>query len=193
MNIHDRLATPIPGAARVSDREPANERFRRTAGRFPTGVTLLTTVTDGQPHGLTVNAFTTVSLAPLLVLASLRTGSRTYHHVRRSGVFAVTVLGAHQERVARLFADPNRPEGAKAFQGIPWRAAPHTGCPILSDGLGYFDCAVERSCPAGDHTVLIGAVRAFDLLNDRTPLLFVRSEFGGLSEAPDSVVAKGER
>ncbi|WP_158255728.1 flavin reductase family protein [Amycolatopsis sp. BJA-103] len=161
----------------ASGLDRTGERFRRTASRFPTGVTVLSTVVDGQPHGMTVNAFTSVSVDPLMILVSVNHDSRTYRHISSSAVFAVTMLSAGQEGVARAFADPKRPSGARSFVDIPWRAAPYTGCPILPEGVGYFDCVLDRIHPVGDHAVLIGAVRAFDVLTGRPPLLFLHSEF----------------
>jgi flavin reductase (DIM6/NTAB) family NADH-FMN oxidoreductase RutF len=147
------------------------------AGTFPTGVTVLSTVAGGQPYGMTVNAFTSLSLEPLLVLAAVNNASRTYHRVRASGVFAVTVLGADQSALARWFADPNRPAGLASFAEVAWRPGPGTGSPVLMGGLSYFDCAVERVDRAGDHTLLIGRVRDFDVLSARPPLLFFHGRF----------------
>lgn len=157
-------------------------RFRHAAGRFPTGVTVLSTVLDGEPYGMTVNSFASISLDPLLVLVSLDNNSRTFEQVERSGVFAVTVLGTGQQQVARWFANPGRPPGGYAFAGTPWWPAPCTGSPVLADGISYFDCVVDRSHVAGDHTVVIGAVRTFDVLSDRPPLLFVQRQ---LTQLPD--------
>jgi flavin reductase (DIM6/NTAB) family NADH-FMN oxidoreductase RutF len=151
--------------------------FRSTAATFPTGVTVLSTVVDGQPHGMTVNSFVSVSIDPLLVLVSVTSGSRTCEWIDRSGVFAVTVLSDGQQPEARWFADPGRPSGAEAFAGLSWKSAPYSRSPILLDGVSYFDCVVDRMHVAGDHTVFIGDVRAHDVLSDRRPLLFVGSRF----------------
>lgn len=158
-------------------RPESGARFRRVAGSFPTGVTVLSTVAGGQPYGMTVSAFASLSLEPLLVLAAVNNASRTYHRVRASGVFAVTVLGADQAGLARWFADPDRPAGLAAFAEVAWRPAPGTGSPVLVDGLSYFDCVVERVDRAGDHSLLIGRVHDFDVLSQRPPLLFVRGRF----------------
>lgn len=152
-------------------------RFRHAASRFPTGVTVLSTVVDGEPYGMTVNSFASISIDPLLVLVSVNNNSRTYEQVERSGVFAVTVLGTGQQQVARWFANSARPTGAGAFADIPWWPAPHSRSPILAEGISYFDCVVDRVHVVGDHTMVIGAVRAFDVLSDRPPLLFVQSRF----------------
>jgi flavin reductase (DIM6/NTAB) family NADH-FMN oxidoreductase RutF len=157
-------------------------RFRDAAGRFATGVTVVSTLADGVPHAMTVNSFMSVSIDPVLVLVSLRNEAWTGRQIRRSGVFAVTVLGADQEALARWFAHPQRPAGAKAFADVDWRPAPVTGAPILPDGIGYFDCKVHAMHAAGDHALVVGAVAAFDVLSDRPPLLFVRSRIGALPQ-----------
>lgn len=176
--LADPEALADPGAT-VPDPGEVQRRFRQAAGRFPTGVTVVSTIADGAPHGITVNAFATVSLYPLLVLVAFTNHSRTLEYVRASGMFAVTVLGAHQQDVARWFANPNRPSGAEGFAEVAWRAAPQTGSPVLIDGVSYFDCVVDGTHTAGDHTVVIGRVQTFDLLADCSPLLFVRSRFTG--------------
>jgi flavin reductase (DIM6/NTAB) family NADH-FMN oxidoreductase RutF len=157
-------------------------RFRHAAGRFPTGVTVLSTVVDGEPHGMTVNSFASISIDPLLVLVSVNTNSRTYERIQRSGVFAVTVLGAGQQQVARWFANAARPPGAASFAGTPWRPAPYSRAPVLAEGISYFDCVVDRVYVAGDHTMVIGAVRAFDVLSDQPPLLFVQRQYAQLPD-----------
>ncbi|MCP2242616.1 flavin reductase family protein [Lentzea aerocolonigenes] len=152
-------------------------RFRSTAATFPTGVTVLSTVSDGEPHGMTVNSFASISIDPLLVLVSVNSSSRTYERIVQSGSFAVTVLSDGQQEVARWFANSQRPSGADSFAGVSWKPAPHSRSPVLLDGISYFDCELDQAYTAGDHTMLIGAVRAYDVLSDRPPLLFVRSRF----------------
>lgn len=136
---------------------------------------MVSTIANGEPHAMTVNAFTTVSLHPLLVLVSVTNHSRTCQYLHDSGVFAVTVLGAHQQDVAQWFANPSRPAGAAGFTGIVWRPTLQTGSPVLLEGVSYFDCVVDRTHVTGDHTLVIGRVQAFDVLSDCPPLLFVRS------------------
>lgn len=154
-----------------------SSRFRRAAGRFPTGVTVVGTMVDGQPHAATVNSFVTVSLDPLLVLVSLKLTCRTYQRIRASGGFAVTVLSSGQQRVAAWFASSRRAVGREAFAGIDWRSAPRTSAPILVDGVSWFDCTVADVVPAGDHALVIGAVAAYDTLTREPPLLFLDSGY----------------
>jgi flavin reductase (DIM6/NTAB) family NADH-FMN oxidoreductase RutF len=172
---------PRPEAARrlpAAHTAEAVERFRDAASRFATGVTVVSTVADGVPHAMTVNAFMSVSLDPLLVAVSLSNDAWTWRRIRRSGVFAVSVLGAGQEHLARWFAHPRRPAGAKAFADVDWRPGPVTGAPVLADGIGYFECEVHATHVAGDHTLVVGRVGSFDVLSERPPLVFARSRIG---------------
>ncbi|WP_225824770.1 flavin reductase family protein [Streptomyces naphthomycinicus] len=155
--------------------------FRRTASRFPTGVTVLTTVTDGEPYGMTANAFLTLSLDPLLVAVAVGVGSRAFERVPAAGRFAVTVLGDRQTATARRFADPARPAGTAAFADDPWTPGPATGCPVLTDGVGFFDCSVEAVHPAGDHVLVVGRAESFGPLDGVRPLVFTEGAFA----APD--------
>jgi flavin reductase (DIM6/NTAB) family NADH-FMN oxidoreductase RutF len=168
-----RLPAPDPPA----DAAATGRWFRHAAGQFATGVTVVGTLDAGVPHAMTVSSFTSVSIDPLLVLVSLRNEAWTWRRIRRAGVFAVTVLAVDQEDVARRFGQRARSAG-DAFDGIDWRPAPVTGAPVLTRGISYFDCTVRNVHPAGDHSLVIGAVQAFDVLSERAPLLFVRSRFG---------------
>ncbi|MCX5195239.1 flavin reductase family protein [Streptomyces sp. NBC_00249] len=171
--------TGLPAsAATVTATAPDGKDFRRTAGRFPTGVTVVTTLgADGHPHGTTVNSFTTVSMDPFMVLVSLGRGSRLHDHALDAWSFAVTVLAEEQQDDALWFADRTRPTGAGAFAGRAWRPAPHSGAPVLLDGVAWFDCAVAEAHPAGDHTLLLGRVHSFGVLSDRPALTFADSRF----------------
>ncbi|MEV7560547.1 flavin reductase family protein [Streptomyces sp. NPDC089795] len=169
---------PIAGATTdIVSADTRRRQFSRTAARFPTGVTVLTTVADGQLHGMTVNAFATASLDPLLILTALGNTSRTARYILDTGRFAVSVLGAEQQDTARWFADRSRPVGSESFAGLGWQPAPYTHCPVLDGAVAYFDCTVHDTHPAGDHTVVIGAVHAFDTLSGQPSLLFSGSRF----------------
>lgn len=165
-----------PQSRRTDDPGPA---FRSVAGRFATGVAVATTQLNGVPIGMTVNAFTTVSLDPTLLLICLNHQSRLLSAVRQSQRFAVTVLAADQRGCASWFAKRGRPTGEAAFADVRHHADPTTGCPLISDGVAYFGCVLNQAHPAGDHAVLIGEVQASGLLRPEPPLLFVD---GGYAE-----------
>jgi flavin reductase len=171
---------------RVRHGEPFAE-LRETAARFATGVSVVTTEVDHVPMGMTVNAFTMVSLEPQLLLVCLHRRSRLAPAIRTSGVFAVTILAADQDCVASWFASPGRPVGDICFAGIPTHGDRATGCPVLSEGVAYFGCAVDREEPAGDHVVVIGEIVSFGLLRPAPLLLFADgcySELGTDVEEP---------
>ncbi|GII92805.1 flavin reductase family protein [Sinosporangium siamense] len=163
-------------------------RFRQVSSTLPTGVTLLTTISDGVPQAMTANAFVTVSLEPLLLLTVMSDKSRTFRQMRDSGIFAVSILSEGQEKLARWFANPKRPSGHEAFEGIEWFPGPHTGSPVLPSAVSYFDCTIDRIHEAGDHWIVVGNVKAFDsLAEDRKPLLFVNSTFGAVQPPPSTL------
>ncbi|MER5889965.1 flavin reductase family protein [Streptomyces sp. NPDC001941] len=151
--------------------------FRRAAARFATGVTVVTTRTDDGPFGMTANSFTTVSLDPRLILVCVGERARIREHLLRTGTFAVTVLSAGQQDAARRFADPARPAGAAAFADDAWAPGPATGNPVLLDGSAWFDCAVHDVHAAGDHSIVVGEVRALSPLDAEQPLLFAGGRF----------------
>ena len=113
-------------AAAVDKRPAAQEfagtDFRNTVGSFATGVTVITTRgaddADEDVYGMTANAFSSVSLDPPLILVCVNSGTQGAETIARNGVFAVNVLGAHQEPISRHFSSRERPSGRAAFAGL---------------------------------------------------------------------------
>lgn len=155
------------------------EVFRAIAGRFPTGVTVVTTAGDGTVHGMTVNAFTTVSLEPLLVVVSVDRDTRMHGLLERTGVYAVSVLSAEQESASRWFATPGRAAGAGQFEDVDCDPAPVSGAPVLRGAVAWFDCAVAGTHRAGDHTLFVGEVLAMGE-SEGDPLVFHRGAYRAL-------------
>jgi len=128
--------------------------FRRALGQFPSGVTVLTTRgADGEPRGLTVSAFCSVSLHPPLVLACIDRRADANVGLRESGHFAVSVLAEDQEDVSRRFAA----RGAGKFEGAPLVAGRH-GVLLVTGALAHIECRVRSFHEEGDHTVWVGEV-----------------------------------
>ncbi|MFF2654343.1 flavin reductase family protein [Streptomyces sp. NPDC058045] len=147
--------------------------MRRAMGRFATGVAVITAQGgDGHPHGMTLNSLTSVSLDPPLLLVCFNEGARTAEAVREAGRFAVSILSARQEPIARRFAR----RGEDHFAGLPLEFGGHQ-VPVVPDALAHLECSVDREVVAGDHVVVFGAV---DRLCERAgdPLLFVGGRFG---------------
>lgn len=135
--------------------------------RFGTGVCVVTVRGDGDQHGLTVNAFTAVSLEPALVLVSIDKRARG-HDLLVGSEFTVNVLGAEQEAVARHFAGDPHPGSVRWDQG---RQPPR-----LEDALATFVCRPWRAYDGGDHTLFLGEVVELDY-RDGDALGFVHSRF----------------
>jgi flavin reductase (DIM6/NTAB) family NADH-FMN oxidoreductase RutF len=169
------------------------ELFRRAAGQFATGVTIVSTVVDGQPHATTVNSFTSVSTEPPLILVCLGRKGRMSAGIARAGVFAVTVLSGSQEDLAIRFSRPQRPTGLNEFRDTGWFPAPNSGSPAHKDGVGYFDCVVHEMHSAGDHDIVIGRTSTFSVLSDSPQLIFSRSVLTRLTDAEDASRRMGER
>jgi flavin reductase len=158
----------------------APEEFRRTIGLFATGVTVVTTVDDGTLHGMTANAFASVSLDPLLVLVCVDRAAGLHERLPRSEQFAVTVLSAGQERESVWFADPGRPTGSAMFAEVAWRPAPVSGSPVLDAGLAYVDCRVTAIHEGGDHSIFVGEVVDLGRLRGEQPLIWYAGRYRGL-------------
>ena len=156
--------------------------FRETVGAFATGVTVVTTHVNGEPQGMTLNSFTSVSLDPLLVLVSLAHGTRTLDAVRVSGHYAVNVLHRRQRETALAFAK----RGAD-FPDIHAVRDPQ-GFYVVPHCLAIMRCEVWKTFEAGDHDLVVGEVIDFES-SGGDPLIFHRGAFGGLDE--DALVPKG--
>lgn len=170
----------------MADREKPSEAlvsaFRGCVGEFATGVAVVTAEHEGVPAGMTLNAFTSVSLDPLLVLVSLGSGSRTLHATSASRRFAVSILRREQHEVALAFSEPGAPFPLGSVE------RDRESYLTVSGAAAVLRCEVERIEPAGDHSLVLGEVVSI-AHGGGEPLVFHRGRFGGL--ALDSVVPAG--
>jgi len=151
--------------------------LRRVMGHFATGVTVITSLRkSGELHGLTANAFTSVSLTPPLLLICVDKKAESYQCFEESGVFTVNILAADQEDVSRKFAV----SGGEKFEGVSYRAGAN-GAPILAGTIGYIECKVVSTYDGGDHTIYVGEIEQAET-REAKPLLFFR---GGYREMGD--------
>jgi 3-hydroxy-9,10-secoandrosta-1,3,5(10)-triene-9,17-dione monooxygenase reductase component len=149
------------------------DRYRATIGHFATGVTIVTCAGARGPAGMTTNAVTSLSLDPLLLLVCFDNESRTLPAVRESGRFAVNVLRAGQEDLARVFA-------SKRVARAKFEAVTHTvahGVPVLDDALAWLACDLRELHAAGDHTIGVGAVTHMDADGKGDPLVYYRGGY----------------
>jgi flavin reductase (DIM6/NTAB) family NADH-FMN oxidoreductase RutF len=176
-----RTAIEAPtGVAKLTPRsaqaEAAARELRNVMGRFATGVTVVTTTHKDTIHGMTANAFLSVSLRPPLVLVSLGR-CRMSEMLPRTGRYGVSVLASDQEHFAAHFAGQRASEVAPEFV---WE----DDLPHLAGALAHVGCRVVDVHPAGDHVLWIGEVEHLSH-RDGEPLLFYTGRFGTLREVSD--------
>lgn len=168
---------PAPAAPPAFD----TETYRDVLGRFVTGVTIVTSVAttgDGdQPWGTTVNAFTSVSLEPPLVLVCVGRERSIHPVIARAGGFAVNILGEESQALSDCFAGAPSALPRSAFCGADYRSGA-TGLPILEASVAHLECRVERTLEAGDHTIYLGRVLGVGLSEVHPlPLLYYRGRY----------------
>jgi flavin reductase (DIM6/NTAB) family NADH-FMN oxidoreductase RutF len=133
------------------------QAFRRAAGQFPSGIVVVCTTLGGNPHAMTVSAFTSVSLDPLLVLFCAEKIARFHDTVLEAGVWSVSVLDEADEKTARWLATRGRPlEGQ--LDTISHHPGEATGVPILDSALAALECRTTAAHDGGDHTIVVGEV-----------------------------------
>ena len=153
-------------------------RYREVIGSFATGVAIVTADSPEGPAGLTTNAISSLSLDPLLLLVCFDNDSRTLPVVQSARRFAVNVLRAGQEDLARIFASKRVAE--EKFEAVTHTVA--HGVPVLDDALAWIACEVEALHPAGDHTIGVGRVIELGT-GDGEPLAFFAGRYAGLTVA----------
>ena len=152
-------------------------QFRDAMGHFATGVTVLTTRHEGEPHGMTANSVTSVSLDPMLILVCLMKDARTALAIQAAERFAVNILTEGQDELSQRFARP----GQDHFEGLELMEGPH-GLPLLPGCLAHLAAQVTEIVPAGDHDVVFGEVDHVHVNpNGGSPLLFFQ---GGYRKLP---------
>ena len=156
----------------------APDVFRRVMGHFVTGVTVVTAFDqDGRPAGITVNALSSVSLEPPLVVVALDRRRFITPIIHAAGRFAVNILGEHQQALSDCFAGAPVSPGREDFCGAAWRPGT-TGLPLLEGGIASLECTVTEIHPAGDHDLFIARVDALDnQLDHPQPLLYYRRRY----------------
>ncbi len=148
-------------------------QFRDVLGRFASGITVVTTISNGEPIGLTCQSFSSVSLNPPLVLFVPARSSRAWPRIQRAGKFCVNFLADGQSDLSNTMAS----RGADKFAEVAWRPSPVTGSPIFEDTLGFVDCTIHAVHEAGDHFIVIGLVKDLVVGDGAEPLLFFQGKY----------------
>lgn len=139
---------------------------------FPTGVTVVTSLREGEPRGVTVSAFASVSADPPLVLICINREARSYLYISSSKVFCVNMLAGDQRHLAERFSGKLR---ERQFEGVEYEVDV-TGAPVLRGTVAHLDCEVVEEHHAGSHSIFIGRVLS---AKSRTgsPLGYYNGEF----------------
>ena len=155
--------------------------FRKAMGSFATGVTIITLDLDGEVHGMTANAFASVSLDPLLVLVCVDHATRTHAHLHAKKRFGINVLSEDQRAISEYYARPIRThERAEEEAGARFGRTKH-GTPMLHGALAYLECRLHSSQEAGDHTIFIAEVEDV-VVREGEPLVFFRGKYQKVGE-----------
>lgn len=154
----------------------SESEFRAALGRFVSGVTVITTAgMDDRPVGITVSAFSSLSLDPPLVLACIEKRASLHDHLSEGRHFAVNILAADQEHLSRRFSSKEQDR----FNGTGYREGT-TGSPLLEGALAYIECRVVHAYAGGDHTIIVGAVESVSVA-DHKPLAYYRGGYAQLA------------
>ncbi|HEX3457021.1 MAG TPA: flavin reductase family protein [Candidatus Baltobacteraceae bacterium] len=128
--------------------------FRKAMRHVATGVTVVTSLRDGEPRGITVNALASVSLDPPSLLININREARSYLFISTSRIFCVNVLAGEQRELAEHFAGKVRD---RQFDEVAYRIDA-TGAPVLEGTIAHFDCELAHEYQFGSHSILIGRV-----------------------------------
>ncbi|RYE90501.1 MAG: flavin reductase [Myxococcales bacterium] len=149
-----------------------SDEFREALARWASGVTVVATEHEGQRHGLTASAFTSVSLSPALILVCVDRRTDSSEALQRAAGFGVSVLAASQESEALQMARP----GPTKFDGLPFVRGPVTGQPLLAGALAHLECRTYRIDDGGDHLIVLGEVLAVTT-GESSALVYYRRGF----------------
>ncbi|MCD9200171.1 flavin reductase family protein [Aeromicrobium wangtongii] len=163
--------------------DPAH--YREVMGHYPTGVAVVTAMIDGEPVGMVVGTFSSVSMDPPLVAFMPQTTSRTWARLATADAWCINVLAHDQLALCRAMAIPSDDK----FASVDWQPSV-LGAPVLTDAVAHVHCRPHANVEAGDHTIALCAVEAMDVARPVTPLLFFQGGYGGFS--PAGMAAKAD-
>jgi flavin reductase (DIM6/NTAB) family NADH-FMN oxidoreductase RutF len=154
--------------------------FRNALGQFATGVTVVTVEREpGSVFGMTANAFTSVSLNPMLVLICVDERAKILPLLHKHKRFGISVLKQDQQALSEYFAQPEQDSEAEHRLGLHYRWAAE-GVPVLEDTVVQISCSVVAAHVVGDHTLIVGKVEDAEI-HGGEPLLFFRGEYRHLA------------
>ncbi len=161
---------------------------------YPQGVTIVTAENAGKPFGVTVSAFSSISLDPPLVMISMTRGTKAHDILAEAETFTISLLSAEQAHLSDRFAGRSESQrydfgGLRVSRGL-------NGCLYLQSAVGHLECKRWSSHVEGDHTLVFGRVTAGSVDSETTPLLYYRRRYTTVvqpaadSEVHDSLLAE---
>lgn len=156
----------------------SSDAFKQVLGRFCTGVTIVTFKNESGIHGLTVNAFSSVSLEPPLVLICVDKQGVSHQILSEAEAFVVNLLSKGQTELAYRFADASLSSEQRYADSVYWLT--DNGIPVFEDNLGFLECMIYERFDGGDHTIFLGEVENGDVSENKRPLIFYSSQFYSL-------------
>jgi len=161
------------------------QSFRNALAQFASGVPVVTTQIHGTLHGLTVSAFSSLSLDPPLVMICVSRNIQSHDVISESGVFAVNFLSENQVELGRRFA--GLIDGiVDRFEGVEFVASPEHN-PLIAGCLGWLDCRLWRSYDGGDHSIFVGEVLSAGTGSGVRPLLYFDRRWHAIREAEGEI------
>ena len=155
--------------------------FKKVLGHFTTGVTVATTLTpDQKPWGITINAFTSLSLEPPLILFCLDKQAKSVSYFKGCSFFGINILAQDQRLLSVQFASKHPDK----WRGIPHSFSPQTGCPILAGCLAHIECERHEVLEGGDHWIIIGKVVALKATPNLDPLVYFKGQYTNITGIP---------
>ncbi len=150
-----------------------DKQFRTAMGKFATGVTVIATEVEGEVHGMTANAFMSVSLDPKLIVISVRKQASILAKLQSSQTFSVNILGEDQQEVSMIFAGQLKDKQVD-FNRLD-------GKPVIPGSIAQIACEVSGEHIEGDHILFIGKVTDI-YVEDKAPLIYYNGKYGSLKE-----------
>ncbi|MDR7000286.1 flavin reductase family protein [Neobacillus niacini] len=148
--------------------------FRDAMGKFATGITVITAEVKGTTHGMTANAFVSVSLNPKLILVSIDKRAKMLGYLQETNRFAVSFLASEQKKESMRFAGQKRDEEPYIFERF-------SELPVIKDALATVVCTVINEVEAGDHVLFIGEVQDLQV-KDGEPLIYFKGNYRELKD-----------
>jgi flavin reductase (DIM6/NTAB) family NADH-FMN oxidoreductase RutF len=170
-------AIPLTDTGAIFD----SRTLRNAFGCFPSGVTAICAMIDGEPEGMAASSFVSVSLDPPLVLVCIQNSSATWRKLRNAPRIGVSVLGEEHDRAcSQLAAKSSDPKSGERFERLEWFAT-EGGAVLLEGAAVSLDCSVVEEIAAGDHQLVLLRIEELEFQPSVNPLVFHGSRFRKLA------------